>query len=287
MWTSTPTHLGEMHGQNRSAGGGGASVSSFAFPEYVSWLRAGGLAESTVFLRVHHINRFAKKYDLLTATTEDVIAWLENPEWKPNTRQAARASLKLFYRWAVQADLVAKDPTLKTRPVKVPPRAIKEAPQEALLRALETVGDRDRLAIMLAAYAGLRRAEIATLHADNIGDRMLTITGKGSKVRRVPIHPLLEAPLRAMKERGGYVFPGANGWDPVGPDALGRRISRALPDGWSAHSLRHYYAGHVYRASHDIRAVQQLLGHASIATTQIYTHIDDDELHRAVGAWAS
>lgn len=267
--------------------GGGGSVSSFAFPEFVSWLRAGGVAEGTVRLRVHHVTRFAKHYDVLTASTEDVIAWLENPGWKPATRMAARSSLRSFYRWATETDLVAKDPTAKTRPVKVPPRAIKEAPQEALLTALESVGERDRLAIMLAAYAGLRRAEIASLHADNIGDRMLTVTGKGSKTRRVPIHPLLEAPLRAAKERGGFVFRGADGWSPVTADAMGRRIARALPDKWSAHSLRHYYAGSVYRASHDIRAVQKLLGHASISTTEIYTHIDDDELHRAVGAWAS
>ena len=266
---------------------GGGSVSSFAFPEFVSWLRAGGVSEGTVKLRVCHVNRFAREHDVLTASTGDVISWLENPAWKPNTRQAARASLRSFYRWATETDLVAKDPTAKTRPVKVPPRAIKEAPQDALLTALESVGERDRLAIMLAAYAGLRRAEIATLHADNIGDRMLTVTGKGSKTRRVPIHPLLEGPLRAVKGRGGYVFPGANGWDPVTPDAMGRRIARALPDHWSAHSLRHYYAGSIYRASHDIRAVQKLLGHASISTTEIYTHIDDDELHRAVGAWAS
>jgi site-specific recombinase XerC len=284
MWTSEDSYQGGTHVQNASAGGGG-TVS--AFPEYVSWLRAGGLSEGTVRLRVHHLARFSKQYDLITATTEDVIAWLENPGWKPATRLAARSSLRSYYRWAVETDLVAKDPTAKTRTVKVPPRAIKEAPQEALLTALESVGERDRLAIMLAAYAGLRRAEIATLHADNIGDRMLTVTGKGSKVRRVPIHPLLEAPLRSAKERGGYVFRGADGWSPVTPDAMGRRIARALPDKWSAHSLRHYYAGHVYRASHDIRAVQQLLGHASIATTQIYTMVDDDELHRAVGAWAS
>jgi site-specific recombinase XerD len=67
---------------------------------------------------------------------------------------------------------------------------------------------------------------------------------------------------------------------------MGRRIARALPGKWSAHSLRHYFAGNVYRASHDIRSVQQLLGHASIATTEIYTHVNDDDLHAAVGAWA-
>ena len=257
------------------------------FDAYASWLRAGGVSEGTVRLRLHHLNRFAAQFDVLTAETSDLVAWLENPRWKPATRLAARSSLRSYYRWAQESELRPDDPSARTKAVKVPPRTIKEAPQEALLTALEGVGDRDRLAILLAAYAGLRRAEIATLHADNIGDRMLTVTGKGSKTRRVPIHPMLETPLREAKERGGYVFRGADGWSPVTPDAMGRRISRALPGKWSAHSLRHYYAGHVYRASHDIRAVQQLLGHSSVATTQIYTMVDDDDLHRAVGSWAS
>jgi site-specific recombinase XerD len=239
-----------------------------------------------VTLRLYHLERFSKEYDLDTATPEVIIKWLENPDWKPATKLSARASLRSYYRWAVEAGRVEIDPTAKTRPIKMPPRSVKEAPKEALLEALERVSARDRLAIMLAAYAGLRRAEIANLHADQIGDRMLTVTGKGSKTRRVPIHPLLEEPLREIQLRGGYAFPNVDG-GPITPDAMGRRIARALPGRWSAHSLRHYFAGNVYRASHDIRAVQKLLGHASISTTEIYTHVDDSELERAVGAWAS
>lgn len=257
-----------------------------AFPEYASWLRAGNLSEATIRLRLHHLERFSRRYDLDSATPEQIIEWLDNPDWKPATKLSTRASLRSYYRWAIEAGRLTADPTAKTRTIKMPPRAIKEAPREALLEALERVEARDRLAIMLAAYAGLRRAEIANLHADQIGERMLTIVGKGSKERRVPIHPLLEEQLREVKARGGYAFPNVDG-GPITADAMGRRIARALPGKWSAHSLRHYYAGNVYRASHDIRAVQQLLGHSSIATTQIYTHIDDDDLHRAVGAWAS
>ena len=257
-----------------------------AFPEYASWLRAGNLSEATVKLRVHHLVRFSRRHDLDTATPEQIIEWLENPEWKPATKLSARASLRSYYRWAIEAGRLTADPTVKTRPIKMPPRHIKEAPKEALLAALENVTSRDRLAIMLAAYAGLRRAEIANLHADQIGDRMLTVTGKGSKTRRVPIHPMLEDGLREVKARGGYAFPNVDG-GPITPDAMGRRIARALPGSWSAHSLRHYFAGNVYRASHDIRAVQQLLGHSSISTTEIYTQVNDDDLHAAVGMWAS
>jgi len=257
-----------------------------SFAEYQSWLRAGNLSEGTIALRVHHLERFSRAHDLDTATPEVIIKWLENPAWKPATKLSARASLRSYFRWAMESGRLQADPTVKTRPIKMPPRAVKEAPKEALLEALERVHARDRLAIMLAAYAGLRRAEIANLHADQIGDRMLTVTGKGSKTRRVPIHPMLEEPLREVRERGGFAFPNVDG-GPITPDAMGRRIARALPGKWSAHSLRHYFAGNVYRASHDIRAVQKLLGHASISTTEIYTHVDDSELERAVGAWAS
>ncbi len=255
------------------------------FAEFASWLRAGNLSEGTIALRIHHLKRFCRDHDLDTATPETVIKWLENPGWKPATKLSARASLRSYYRWAMESGRLDADPTAKTRTIKMPPRAIKEAPQDALLTALEGAHERDRLAIMLAAYAGLRRAEIANLHADQIGDRMLTVTGKGSKTRRVPIHPMLVEPLRKVQERGGYAFPSVDG-GPITPDAMGRRIARALPGKWSAHSLRHYFAGNVYRASHDIRSVQQLLGHASIATTEIYTHVNDDDLHAAVGAWA-
>lgn len=262
--------------------GGGGELA-----DYVSWLRAGGLSAGTVDLRLHHIEQFAKRFDPWLATFEDVVAWLETPHWKAATRLSARSSLRSFYRWMVESGLRDDDPTARTKPVKVPPRHIKEAPEEALLEALENANERDRLAVLLAAYAGLRRAEIAGLHADNIGERMLEVTGKGGKTRRVPIHSFLVAPLKDAKARGGYVFRGSDGWNPVSPDALGRRIARVLPGKWSAHSLRHFYAGHVYRASKDIRAVQQLLGHSSIATTQIYTMVNDDDLTAAVGSWVS
>jgi site-specific recombinase XerD len=274
---------GRKNGTTSNFSSGGGQMSPFA--EFASWLRAGNLSEGTIALRIHHLKRFCRDHDLDTATPETVIKWLENPRWKPATKLSARASLKSYYRWAMESGRLDADPTAKTRTIKMPPRAIKEAPQDALLTALEGAHERDRLAIMLAAYAGLRRAEIANLHADQIGDRMLTVTGKGSKTRRVPIHPMLVEPLRKVQERGGYAFPSVDG-GPITPDAMGRRIARALPGKWSAHSLRHYFAGNVYRASHDIRSVQQLLGHASIATTEIYTHVNDDDLHAAVGAWA-
>lgn len=262
-------------------GGGG-------FAEFLSWLRAGGVSEGTINLRWRHLDRFTRVVKHPNdADVADVIGYLETPGWKPNTRLAVRSSLRSYYKWAMQTGVRADDPTAHTRQVRIPARHIKEAPQEALEKALEVCSERDRLAILLAAYAGLRRAEIAMLHCDEIGEHMIEVTGKGGKTRRVPIHPKLAGPLAEAKARGGYVFRGADGWSPVTVDALGRRIARALPGNWSAHSLRHYFAGHVYRASHDLRAVQMMLGHSSISTTEIYTRVTDQDLTAAVNTWAS
>ena len=224
----------------------------------------------------------------MTATTSDVVSWLEQPKWKPATRSSVRASLRSFYKWAHGEGLRADDPTTRTRPVKLPDRTIKEAPMEAIEAALGRAEPLDRLAIGLAAFGGLRRAEIARLHAGDIDlDRgMLTVLGKGSKTRFVPIHPRLRPGLVDAVERGGYVFPeGGDGMK--GVERMGKRLSRLLPGKWTAHSLRHAFASNVYRSSKDIRAVQQLLGHSSISTTEIYTRISEDDLRAAVGAWSA
>ncbi len=143
-----------MERQATSPAGGGRQMSPFA--EFASWLRAGNLSEGTIALRIHHLRRFCRDHDLDTATPETVIKWLENPGWKPATKLSARASLKSYYRWAMESGRLDADPTAKTRTIKMPPRAIKEAPQDALLTALEGAHERDRLAIMLAAYARIQ-----------------------------------------------------------------------------------------------------------------------------------
>lgn len=224
----------------------------------------------------------------MSATTADVVAWLDTPKWKPATRSSVRASLRSFYKWAQGEGLRPDNPTDRTRPVKMPERTIKEAPMEAVEAALERAEPLDRLALSLAAFGGLRRAEITRLHTDDIDlERgMLTVVGKGQKTRKVPIHPRLRPGLAEAVQRGGYVFPDAeDGF--AGIERMGKRLARLIPGKWTAHSLRHAFASNVYRSSKDIRAVQQLLGHASIATTEIYTRVDEDDLRAAVGMWSA
>jgi integrase len=140
-----------------------------------------------------------------------------------------------------------------------------------------------RVALMLAlaCQAGLRRAEIAALHHDDLtwtaGGPALRITGKGARVRMVPISTALAGQLTG----DGWVFPNRNG-SHLSVSRVGELCSQALGDGWSLHSLRHRFATRAYAGSRDLRAVQTLLGHVSVATTQRYTAIDDDAVRAAM-----
>jgi integrase len=105
------------------------------------------------------------------------------------------------------------------------------------------------------------------------------VTGKGGKERRIPAHPIIADALRALPR--GYVFPGVDAGH-LSPDRVGRLMAAALPGDWTAHSLRHRFATRAFAGQRDLLTVQQLLGHASVATTQRYTQVPDDALRRAV-----
>ena len=108
--------------------------------------------------------------------------------------------------------------------------------------------------------------------------------GKGGKVRRVPIHPRLAAALVGLD---GWAFPSPRRpGRPVTADYVADRLEQVLPKGYTAHNLRHRFATMAYRGSHDLRAVQQLLGHSDPGTTARYTLVGDDELTAAVLAVA-
>jgi len=134
--------------------------------------------------------------------------------------------------------------------------------------------------IMLGAYEGLRVSEIARAHSDDIVGGVLRVVGKGGKVRHVPLHPIV---LAALPTHCGWMFPGQIDGH-VSARWVTELISRAFPDGWTAHKLRHRFASATYLVDRDLLAVQQLLGHESVETTRIYTLIPDDALSRAVMA---
>jgi integrase/recombinase XerC len=157
---------------------------------------------------------------------------------------------------------------------------------------------RDKAILELFYSSGLRLSELTGLDLDgiNLRDATVRVTGKGNKTRIVPVGSHALAAIKAWLPRrqgllrgdGTALFVGKNGRR-LGPRAVQARLKHwALKLGLSAnvhpHVLRHSFASHVLQSSGDLRAVQEMLGHASISTTQVYTHLDFQHLAKAYDA---
>lgn len=200
------------------------------------------------------------------------------------TTVSARATylgwLRAFCRWAMNEGIAERDPCAKIDTPLVPRRVARPIDESHLAAALATADDRMRAWLLLGAKAGLRCKEIAGIHSDDLAldqsPPMLTITNpKGRKQRQVPLHPDIVA---ALPRHHGYLWPGGWGRGFISPGHVSRLISEHLHtiDHATAHQLRHRLGSTLFRESRDIRLVQEILGHASPATTQIYTSVEID-----------
>lgn len=261
------------------------------FARFESELSAGNLSAETRRLRAYHLRRFAQDHADVepgTVTREQIVAWLAGHEWSAETRRSYRASLRRFFAWAHSAGLIDGDPTA-TLPTIRPPRALpRPAPDDAVADAVLGAPERTRLMIELIAATGMRRGECSRVHArDAVPDLVgwsLRITGKGGHVRMVPLPDRLAAVVRAAD---GWLFHGQIDGH-LSARRVGELVAEALPGTWTAHTLRHRYATRAYAVSHDLRAVQELLGHAKPETTAIYTRVADDRLRQvAAQVWAA
>lgn len=253
-------------------------------------LSSAGRPKTTRELRTYHVKKFARDHagtQLRLITAEQVTDWFAGHDWAPQTRRGYRASLKQFFDWAIATRRRKDNPTLNLPAVKLPRTRPRPAPEDVVRAGMfGQVDTRVPLMVWILASTGLRRAELAALHADNlefgIDGPQLRVTGKGGHQRIIPISDDL---AEILAQRKGCIFPGQIDGH-LSPHYVGKLVSRALGPGWTAHTLRHRFASQTYRVDHDLRAVQELLGHASVATTQIYTAVPSDSLRRAVGGAA-
>jgi integrase/recombinase XerC len=173
-----------------------------------------------------------------------------------------------------------------------------EAGRLMAIAAADPLALRDKAIVELLYSSGLRLSELTGLEPDdvNVRDATVRVTGKGAKTRVVPVGSFALAALRAwVPVRGKLARPGEKALF-VGRDgkALGARAVQARLKHWAhklgladkvhPHALRHSFASHLLQSSGDLRAVQEMLGHASISTTQVYTHLDFQHLAKAYDA---
>jgi integrase/recombinase XerD len=234
---------------------------------------------------------------LITAGEAALMAYFADQHGATCAATANRrlAVLRRFYRWALREGRLHKDPTLRLKGAKLPPRfpkALSESEVEALLAAPEVDtprGLRDRAMLELLYATGLRVSELVLLTQNqlSLSEGLVRVVGKGSKERIVPIGFEARHWIEQYLRRGRPALLARRVADPLFVTQLGAGMSRqmfwrlikryAVRAGIAAplspHGLRHAFATHLLNHGADLRVVQLLLGHADISTTQIYTHV--------------
>ncbi|HSU37666.1 MAG TPA: site-specific integrase, partial [Propionibacteriaceae bacterium] len=246
---------------------------------------AAGIAAGTIRLWTYYLRRWARTCKRPErATRKEILSFLARPTWKPNTRKSARSALVCFYGWMWAEQLLpptpdgraGENPAGRLPAVHAPLGQPRPASDEAISAALVSATARVWLMIMLGAVGGLRRAEIARVHRDDLDGLRLRVLGKGGKTRVIDLPEVIASKIR---ECDGWVFPNADIrhptliGQPLSADYVGKLISAVLPKGVTPHQLRHAAASQLWALGVPIEEIQVFLGHAMISTTMIYTKI--------------
>ena len=217
----------------------------------------------------------------------------------PKSLQRRLSACRSFYAWLLKRGRIAASPAAGIRGPKAPrklPQVLDPDEAAALVEVPTDVplGLRDRALLELFYSSGLRLSELCGLRWRDLAldDGLVTVLGKGARQRSVPIGSHARRALAEWRASNGAtadapVFPGRNG--PITPRAVQYRLRQlaqrqGLFKRVHPHLLRHSFASHILESSGDLRGVQELLGHADIATTQIYTHLDYQHLAKVYDA---
>ena len=221
---------------------------------------------------------------------------------KSRTIQRELSSIRSFFQFLIRHGRVAQNPAREVQAPRADRPLPKTCDAEAIDRLLQVRDASDGLQVRDSAIfeliysSGLRLAELVAIDLDdiNLAQRRLVVTGKGNKTRHLPVGSKAAGAIqRWLKRRPDYcrdaqekaLFVSRRGAR-ISPRNVQSRLEllirrQALEQHLSPHMLRHSFATHLLESSSDLRAVQELLGHVNIATTQIYTHLDFQHLAQA------
>ncbi|HVS13383.1 MAG TPA: tyrosine recombinase XerC [Thermoanaerobaculia bacterium] len=265
----------------------------------------GDLEGFLAFLRAdYHGRERVTPPEVDAAAVRSFLAWLARRGLGRKSQGRALSAVRGLFRWASREGLVESNPATGIPTPKAPktlPRHLRPHEIEALLDAPAgrdgPLAVRDRALLELLYATGLRVSELVSLDWRDLDldGRVLRVLGKGGKERMVPFGRQAAAALRAWLQEWDALRAGATHPDPGEPVWLnyqGTRLSvrsvrrvvdraveeAALAAGVHPHTLRHTFATHLLEVGADLRSIQELLGHASLSTTQRYTHLDVDRL---------
>lgn len=257
------------------------------------------LAHFFAFL-TEHLGKSPTTKDLKELEARDFRAWLasRSDDFEATSNARALSSIKSFFRYLEHQGTCKNAAIFHMRSPKLKkslPKAVAETQAKEALAVIASQHDdwqsaRDVALLTLLYGCGLRISEALSLtRADIEGKDSIVITGKGNKQRVVPLLPVvIEALQRYQKqcpfalEKDEPIFRGARG-KPLQATIFQKTIREVrhqlgLPDTTTPHAFRHSFATHILAAGGDLRSIQELLGHASLSTTQRYTHVDASRL---------
>jgi integrase/recombinase XerC len=252
---------------------------------FAAWLHGAGATEWSAVTE-HHVRGFVAARRRQGASGRSV--------------QRELSALRSFFRYLLREGVARSNPAKGVRAPKTPRKLPATLDPDQLGRLLDAPADtplaiRDAAIMELFYSSGLRLAELIGLDLGDVdlGDATVEVTGKGAKTRRVPVGRLAVEALRrwlgvrpdfaGADERALFVSERGRRLHPRTVQARLRRLAleRGAARHVHPHLLRHSFASHLLESSGDLRAVQELLGHANIGTTQIYTHLDFQHLAQA------
>lgn len=261
--------------------------------EYDEWQRAIGRTASTRATTRKVLSRFLAHADTSAATftIKHAVAFLANEEFSTNTRYAYHWHLKTFAEWLVMSGYRSDSPMLglpRPKAVKRPPRPVSSAGVSAILDHAPT--GRVKMMVLLSALQGLRVHEVAKIHGKDIDlePGTIEVEGKGGKIALLPLHDEVRRAMQAehmpMNDFWfeSYKRPG----HPIQPASVSKAIGHAMASAGvpgTPHALRHFFGTELVRSGANLRVVQELMRHSSMATTQIYVEVQSTEMRNALG----
>ena len=248
-------------------------------------MRARGLAERTISEQTATVARISRDCQVppLLLSSDDLAEWFGARSLSNGSRSTYRTALRAWFDYLMLSDIRTDDPTRKLGRLKATRYLPRPMTTEHLRRLLNSgIRSRTRTMVLLGSYEGFRVSEIARVRGEHLDrqSQRIYVRGKGGREDWLPLHPVIALESRRYPSRGLW-FPSYElAGQPLRAKSVSATVSQAMGRAGipgTPHALRHWFGTELRRSGVDLRTVQELMRHANMATTALYTQVDDGE----------